>query len=101
VCRHNDKAVQRILTTGFLQKKIFPSLIELAPGGKMTLEQAKPDVEKCCDVISGRVRCSIGQEMHELKVGDSICFNSGQAHQMENAGANSAKVLCVAVPLAL
>ena len=74
MCRHNDKAVQRILTTGFLQKKIFPSLIELAPGGKMTLEQAKPDVEKCCDVISGRVRCSIGQEFHELKIGNTIYF---------------------------
>ena len=101
VCRHNDKAVQRILTTGFLQKKIFPCLIELAPGGKTTLEQAKPDVEKFCYVVSGRVRCSIGQEKHELKTGDSIYFNSGQAHQMENAGAGSAKVLCVAVPLAL
>jgi hypothetical protein len=56
--RYNDK--QRILTTGFLQKKIFPCLIELAPGGKTTLEQAKPDVEKCFYVISGQVRCSIG-----------------------------------------
>jgi uncharacterized cupin superfamily protein len=57
-------------------------------------------VEKCCNVISGRVKCSIGQERHELRTGDSIYFNSGQAHQMPNAGANSAKVLCVAVPLA-
>ena len=80
------------------------------------LEQAKPDVEKFCDVIlrlrsvlrptrwgfvSGRVECSIGQEIHELKTGDTIYFNSGQAHQIENLGANSAKVLCVAVPLAL
>lgn len=47
------------------------------------------------------MKCSIGQEIHELKVGDTIDFNSGQAHQMENAGASSAKVLCVAVPLAL
>ena len=39
--------------------------------------------------------------IHELKTGDTIYFNSGQAHQMENAGANSAKVLCVAVPFAL
>mgnify|MGYP001567440946 FL=1 len=101
VCRHNDKTVQRILTTGFLQKKIFPSLIEIAPGGRTTLEQAKPDVEKFCYVLSGRVRCSIGKEFHELKTGDSIYFNSGQAHQIENSGANSAKVLCVAVPLAL
>jgi hypothetical protein len=30
---------QRILTTGFLQKKLFPRLIELAPGGKMTLNR--------------------------------------------------------------
>ncbi len=99
--RHNDKAVQRILTTGFLQKKIFPSLIEIAPGGETTLEQAKPDVEKFCDVVSGRVRCSIRREQHDLKPGDTIYFNSDQAHQIENAGANSAKVLCVAVPLAL
>ena len=52
--------VQRILTAGFLHKKLFPCLIELAPGGKTTLEQAKPDVEKFCYVISGRVKCSIG-----------------------------------------
>ncbi|MDP3722092.1 MAG: hypothetical protein Q8R91_01155 [Candidatus Omnitrophota bacterium] len=57
MCRHNDKAVQRILTTGFLQKKIFPCLIEIAPGGKTTLSPAKPDVEQCCDMVSGRVRC--------------------------------------------
>lgn len=65
-----------------------------------------------CDVISGRVRCLIEpicrpengtarQERHELKTGDTIYFNSGQAHQMENVVANFAKVLCVAVPLAL
>ena len=53
---------------------IFPSLIEIAPGGKTTLKQAKPDVEKFCDAISGRVRCSIGQDAHELKAGDSIDF---------------------------
>ena len=58
-------------------------------------------MEKFCDVINGRVKCSIGQECHELKTGDSLYFNTGQAHQMENAGANPAKVLCVAVPLAL
>ena len=55
-------------------------------------------MEKFCYVISGRVRCSIGQEKHELKTGDTIDFNSGHTHQMENAGASSAKVLCVAVP---
>jgi quercetin dioxygenase-like cupin family protein len=42
-----------------------------------------------------------GQERHELKTGDTIYLNSGQAHQMENAGAGSATVLCVAVPVAL
>ena len=75
--------------------------VSIAAGGKTTLEQAKPDVEKFCYVVSGRVRCSIGQEIHELKTGNTIYFNSGQAHQMENAGATSAKILCVAVPLAL
>jgi len=46
-------------------------------------------------------RCSLGQERHELKTGDSIYFDSGQAHQIENSGATSANVLCVAVPPAL
>ena len=73
--------MQRILTTGFLQKTIFPSLIEIAPGGKTTLEQAKPDVEKFCYVVSGRVRCSIGQEFHELKTGDSIYFPACRQEQ--------------------
>ncbi len=44
-------------------------------------------------MINGRVRCSTGQEIHELATGDTIYFNSGQAHQMENASTNSAKVL--------
>ena len=75
--------------------------IEHRPGGKTTPEQARSDVEKFFYVVKGRVRCSIWQELHELRPGDSIYFNSGQAHQIENSGANSAKVLCVVVPLAL
>ena len=43
----------------------------------MTLKQVKPDVEKFCDAISRWVQCSIGQEIHELKTGYSIDFNSG------------------------
>lgn len=101
ICRHNNKVIQRVLATGFLRRKIFPCLLELAPGGKTVLEQAKPEVEKFCYVISGKVRCSIGQEIHELKTGDTIYFNSGHTHQIENPSASSAKVLCVAVPLSL
>ena len=58
-------------------------------------------MEKCCNVINGRVRCSIGQDVHDLKAGDSINFNCGRTHQMENAVANSTKMLWVAVPLVL
>ena len=101
ICRHNDKVVQRVLTPGFLRKKIFPSLLEIAPGGETVLEQTKPDVEKFCYVISGKVRCLIGQEVHELGMGDAVYFTNGQPHWMENLGATLAKILCVAVPLAL
>lgn len=31
------------------------------------------DVEKFCDELSGRVRGSLGLEIHELKAGDSTC----------------------------
>ena len=65
---------------------------------KTTLEQAKPGVETFCDVVSGRGRRSIGEDVQELKTGDTIDFTSGQPHQMEHAGANPAKILCVAVP---
>ena len=67
----------------------------------LTIPTAHKGETSACTVISGEVWCSIGQEKHELKTGDTIYFNSGQAHQMENAGAGSAKLLCVAVPVAL
>ena len=46
-------------------------------------------------------RTLIWQDAQELKTGDSIDFNCGQTHQIENLGNSPAKVLCVAVPLAL
>ena len=70
---------------------------DCSAGRKPTLN----DVEKFCYVVSGKVKCSVGQDVQELKVGDSIDFNCGKTHQMENIGAGPAKVLCVAVPLAL
>ena len=46
--------------------------------GKMMVEWVKSDAEKFCYVISGRVQCSIGQEMHALGTGDAIYFANGQ-----------------------
>lgn len=46
----------------------------VSAGRKPTLEQAPHDVEKFCYVVSGKVKCSIGQDVHELKTGDSINF---------------------------
>ncbi len=68
---------------------------------RLRLAQANPDVEQCCYVVSGKVRCLIGQEIHEITMGDAVYFTSDQPHRMENAAANPANVLCVAVPLAL
>jgi len=39
-------------------------------------------------------------EIRKRKVGDTIYFTTRQPHQIENSGATSANVLCVAVPLA-
>ncbi|MBI4356085.1 MAG: helix-turn-helix transcriptional regulator [Candidatus Omnitrophica bacterium] len=101
ICRHNDKVVQRFLTTDFLQKRLLPSLLEMAPGGKTPLEQHQADVEKFCYVINGRVRYSVGQDVHDLKAGDALYFEGHQPSHLENTGTNSAKLLCVTVPSVL
>lgn len=54
--------------------------------------------EECAVVLQGRLRFWVGDDIHLLKEGDSITFESRIPHRWENAGQGKAIVLWAITP---
>jgi len=66
----------------------------IRPGGSIP-RHYHPDIEHEQYVLRGRYRVGIGNEVHEVKKGDSIYIPSGTPHWYENTGRGDAEFLCI------
>jgi len=72
---------------------------ELDPGGSTGAEQyAHGDSEELFVVLHGTVRLELGDEVHELEIGDSIGYRSSTPHRVSNAGDEPAEVMWIISP---
>jgi uncharacterized cupin superfamily protein len=74
-----------------------PVLIVMAPGGRSGKFPTAHAREKFILVLDGEVTLTLGDEVHGLRTGDAITFASAIPHQLENTGAEPARVVIVTV----
>ena len=98
---HSDKSSYDILTSKVLSKKMMPILLKIEPGGKTNKEQNQIGAEKFIFVLDGKIEAAIGSETYALSKSNTLYFDASLEHHFINIGKSTAKVLCVATPVAL
>jgi transcriptional regulator with XRE-family HTH domain len=87
------EALRPVKGTGMLE----PILIVMAPGGRSGKFPTAHAGEKFVLTLDGEVTLTLGDEVHRLSTGDAITFASAIPHQLENTGADPARVVIVTV----
>jgi transcriptional regulator with XRE-family HTH domain len=94
VVRHHERKTLKVPRSGLTYELLTPDLnrqiefilIELEPGeGGSRLPFGHPG-EEAALVLEGTLGVWIGDEEHVLEAGDSISFNCGLPHRVENVG---------------
>src|SRR5574338_1235697 len=65
----------------------------MQPGGGMPRHTNTVEHEQY--VLRGRARIGIGEETHEVKVGDVVFIPAGAIHYYENTGSEPFEFLCI------
>lgn len=79
------------------KNKMEPILLELAPGGRSSLEDPH-EGEEFGYVISGRIVLMIGESKYKAKKGDTFYFKPSVPHYIYNTGKTDARVIWVSSP---
>ena len=66
----------------------------IRPGGRIP-PHYHPDIEHEQYVLNGHYKVGIGDEVYDVKPGDSLFIPSGTVHWYDNAGEENAEFLCV------
>jgi len=70
-------------------------LLVIEPGGGSGPEPWTRPGEKAGVVVSGAVRLAIGEEAHDLGVGDSFQFDSSRPHRFDALGTETVRLLWI------
>lgn len=106
VVRKRERKTMRIPRSGLVYQLLTPDLnrqiefilIELEPGqGETRVPMGHPG-EEAALVLEGRLHVWIGDEEHVLEAGDSIAFNSGIPHRVENHGPERTTLVSAITP---
>lgn len=80
------------------QKNLMePTIIELEPKGK-SKEISPFDGEEFGYVLSGKVKLHFGEEVINLKKGETFYFKSNEVHYLENTSKMNSKILWISAP---
>ena len=70
----------------------------LAPGTASSQEMWAHPAEECAVVLTGALQLEVGDELHELTVGDSASFDSRLPHRYVNPGSRTAQFIVSVTP---
>lgn len=98
---HSDKSSYEILTSNVLSKKMMPILLKIEPEGKTNIEQNQFGAEKFVFVLDGKIEVKIDDDSYVLSKNNTLYFDASFEHYFINIGKSTAKVLCIATPVAL
>jgi transcriptional regulator with XRE-family HTH domain len=106
VVRKEERKTLRIPRSGLTYQLLTPDLnrqiefilIELEPGQGGTRVPYGHPGEEAALVLEGQLYVWVGDEEHVLEGGDSISFNSGVPHRIENRGRRRCKLVSAITP---
>jgi transcriptional regulator with XRE-family HTH domain len=98
---HAKKARYELLVTKTMDKKLMPLMMILQAGGTTQKEKNKVGVEKFIYVLKGAFSAHVGEQVFDLKHGDSLYFDASLPHHFENTSETEAEAVCVISPPAL
>ncbi len=81
-----------------LQRNMEVIQMELEPGQASTPEPMSHRGEECATLIYGTVRVQVGDEFFDLEEGDTIYFDCGLPHRVENLGTSTARIISAITP---
>ncbi len=90
----NGVTLQHLLP-GNMGQSFAALLLTLDKGGKSGRWYAKREVPELAIVLHGSVRFKLGEAVHELGQGDSICYDISVAHQWTNLAAGPTEVVLI------
>jgi transcriptional regulator with XRE-family HTH domain len=83
------------LTPDAQDKHLWAYLVTLDPKKAHEMVAYKHEGEEFVFVLEGRVEIRVGDEIHVIKKGGSLHFNSGVAHDLKNLSPKQAKLIVV------
>ncbi|MGC8604911.1 MAG: cupin domain-containing protein, partial [Desulfomonilaceae bacterium] len=85
----------KCLTPAAQDKHLWAYLVTLDPEKEHEMVAYKHEGEEFIFVIDGHVEIKVGEEVHELKKGKHLHFNSGIAHLLKNLSSKTSKLLVI------
>jgi quercetin dioxygenase-like cupin family protein len=67
--------------------------LRFSPRGILKSEAHAPDTSETVILLSGSLRITAADDVHELSPGDSMTFNADQPHSYENIGSGDARCI--------
>jgi quercetin dioxygenase-like cupin family protein len=83
------------LTPDAEDKHLWAYVVTLAPKKEHEMVEYKHEGEEFIYVMEGKVMVQVGADVHTLKKGESLHFNSSLAHNLKNLSTKQTKLLVV------
>ena len=91
---HGGADARMILTSHFMEGIEFLAYATLQPG--KTIEEHIDSVEEIYHIYGGAGHMKVGDEVQEVKEGDSVWIPAGEPHALENRTGEATMVLVIA-----
>lgn len=95
VRKRTDHYSYRVLTPESRHKHLKGFLVTIDPASDLKGASYRHEGEEFHYVIKGQVQVTVGENINQLKAGDSLHFNSGIDHRLRNTGDTPCEILVV------
>ncbi len=85
----------KCLTPDAEDKHLWAYLITLDPKKEHPMVAYRHEGEEFGYVLEGRVEIKVGEQVHELKKGQTVHFNSGVSHNLRNLSTKPSKLIVI------
>jgi len=94
-----DSSIIRELMHPAVHANVNQSLAEATvPVGIKTILHRHHNSEELYHITAGQGRITLGDEIFEVGLGDTVCIPPGTPHCIENTGQDVLKILCCCAP---